>query len=131
MNRLFLDMDGVIVEEREGPYTQRPAVGGAFDAIAELKTIGLDLWIATKPIDASLDSVAMKQLWVSLHLPDMRNRIIVTPDKSLLGDEGDYLVDNRPEKCNCEKFLGALIKFESWEQVMRIFRHAEVSDATA
>lgn len=133
MNRLFIDMDGVIVDESaiSKPYSHRPMVAGALHAITELMDLGLDCWIASKPLGDNFWHYADKAAWVGLWLPQFRRKLILTWDKGLLGDEGDYLVDNRPEKCNCEKFLGALIKFESWEQVMRIFRHAEVSDATA
>lgn len=52
-----------------------------------------------------------KAQWVAEHLPELAERVIVTPDKGLLGDEYDYLVDDRPHKANCEGFRGQLVHF--------------------
>jgi hypothetical protein len=41
----------------------------------------------------------------------LKKKLIMTQDKSLLGDSHDILIDDRPEKANCAEFPGRLIHF--------------------
>lgn len=65
MNRVFVDMDGVIVDfdahrkalgvsgdelkKRPGAYAEMPAIPGALEAVRSLIGMGFEVWIATKP----------------------------------------------------------------------------------
>ena len=141
MNRIFVDMDGVIVDfeayryERGltgdevkgiyGAYLDMPAIPGALNAVRSLIGMGFEVWIATKPPTGILHAYSDKAAWVLRELPELRRRIIVTHDKGLLGDEGDYLCDDRPHKANCENFKGTLLRFVDgyhWPQALEFFR---------
>jgi 5'(3')-deoxyribonucleotidase len=145
MNRLFIDMDGVIVEENDAPefvpYRHRLPVRGAIDAVKELSYY-FDCWIVSKPTDLSPEACANKVSWLSHHLPQMQTRLILTHNKSILGDSGDWLIDDKPWKCQCEEFPGRVIRFGAeitWEWLLPLFTRAlfrlpnkpkEVSDGT-
>ncbi|NIP41340.1 MAG: hypothetical protein GWO28_01170, partial [candidate division Zixibacteria bacterium] len=68
---------------------------------------------------------ADKAAWVLEHLPELKRRIIITHDKGLLGDSGDYLCDDRPHKANCERFAGTLLRFVDgfhWPDALAMLR---------
>lgn len=129
--RIFFDMDGVLVdfdrycrEERQTPdevkrgvgaYLKMPPIDGALDGIRKVMSIagqyGGEVWLATKPPTGIPWAYADKVEWVLDHLPELKRRIIITHDKGLLGGEGDYLVDDRPWRANCDVFRGTLIRF--------------------
>lgn len=129
MNRVFIDMDGVIVDfdayAREkcadgdlvkampGAYLEMKPIDGALAAIDSIIGMGYEVWLATKPPTGIAQAYADKVQWVLNHLPQLKRRIILTHDKGLLGDDGDYLIDDRPHKANCEKFSGGLIVFNA------------------
>ena len=133
MNRVFVDMDGVIVDfdayrtahgltgdevkRRPGAYLEMPAIPGALAAVRSVIGMGFEVWIATTP--------PTKAAWVLRELPELKRRIIVTHDKGLLGDDGDFLCDDRPHKANCERFAGTLLRFVDgyhWPQALDYFR---------
>lgn len=137
MKRVFVDMDGVLVNFEQfmndhgltGDQAKR--VTGAFllmepypDAIAGIRSLlgaGYEVWIATKPPTGIASAYAEKAQWIFTYLPELKRKIIITHDKGLLGDEGDFLVDDRPHKANCDKFRGTLIPFtngETWAGVI-------------
>lgn len=141
MNRVFIDMDGVLVDfqkrmtelgktgdelKREpGAYLSMPAFPAGMAAVKSLIGAGYEVWIATKPPTGIWWAYADKAEWVIQHLPELKRRIIITHDKGLLGDEGDFLIDDRPHKANCEKFRGILLRFvgegtneEMWAQAL-------------
>jgi 5'(3')-deoxyribonucleotidase len=134
MNRIFLDMDGVLVDfdsykkslgvtgdilkRVEGIYRKMSPMPGAIAGAHSLIGKGYEVWVATKPPTGVAFAYADKVSWVLEHLPELKRRIIITHDKGLLGDEGDILVDDRPHKANCEKFKGKLIHFKSWEALL-------------
>lgn len=141
MNRVFVDMDGVIVDfdafrqelgmtgdevkRMHGAYLAMPAIPGAIAAVRSLIGMGFEVWIATKPPTGIAYAYSDKAAWVMNHLPELKRRIIVTHDKGLLGDEGDYLCDDRPHKANCERFKGTLLRFVGgyhWPQALDFFR---------
>lgn len=142
MNRVFIDMDGVIVDfdsyakglgltgdeikKRMGAYREMPAIPGALSAVRSLIGMGYEVWIATKPPTGIAWAYADKAAWILEHLPELKRRIIITHDKGLLGDSGDFLIDDRPHKANCEKFSGKLFWFEAnsagWPSVLGLFR---------
>jgi 5'(3')-deoxyribonucleotidase len=139
--RVFLDMDGVIVDfdgykkslgltgdevkKQPGAYLKMKPYPGAFDGIKNLVGAGYDVWLATKPPTGISFAYADKAEWVFQYLPELKRKIIITHDKGLLGNENDFLVDDRPHKANCENFRGTLIKFidgMTWDEAIRLIR---------
>lgn len=141
MNRIFVDMDGVIVDfdahmkatglsgdelkKIEGAYLNMPAIEGAIKSVRSLIGMGYEVWIATKPPTGIPYAYSDKAAWIIREIPELKRRIIITHDKGLLGDEKDYLLDDRPHKANCEKFKGTLLRFIDgyhWPQAIEYFR---------
>lgn len=141
MNRIFVDMDGVIVDfdayktahgltgdevkRKPGAYLEMPPIPGAKEAVRSLIGMGFEVWIATKPPTGVPYAYSDKAAWVFEHLPELKRRIIVTHDKGLLGEAGDFLCDDRPHKANCEKFAGELLAFVDgyhWPQALEYLR---------
>jgi 5'(3')-deoxyribonucleotidase len=146
MNRVFVDMDGVIVDfdayrsahrltgdevkRKPGAYLEMPAIPGAVSAVRSVIGMGFEVWIATKPPTGIPYAYSDKAAWVLRELPELKRRIIVTHDKGLLGDAGDYLCDDRPHKANCERFAGTLLRFIDgyhWPQALDFFRSARAA----
>ena len=143
MNRVFIDMDGVIVDfdkymtdhnmpasevkVLEGAYLNMEPMPGALDAVRKLIEWGFDVWIATKPPTAVPHASSEKVQWILNHLPELKRNIIITPNKGLLGDSGDWLIDDRPHKANCEDFAGELItyipKCNNWNHILTYFQN--------
>ena len=139
--RVFIDMDGVIVDfdlfktERGltgdevksmvGAYLAMPAMPGAIEAVRSLIGMGFEVWLATKPPTGIPHAYSDKAAWVMEHLPELKRRIIITHDKGLLGNQHDYLCDDRPHKANCERFAGTLLRFVDgyhWPDALAFFR---------
>ena|ERR1700743_3561883 len=140
MNRVFVDMDGVIVDfdaykrttgltgdeikRLPGSYLAMPPIPGAIAAVRALIGMGYDVWIATKPPTGVSYAYSDKAQWIFQNIPELKRKIIITHDKGLLGDEGDYLCDDRPHKANCEAFKGTLIRFVGgyhWPEALKLF----------
>lgn len=139
MNRVFIDMDGVIVDfdafmrqhnltadkikKMAGAYLAMPAIPGALDAVRRVIAMGYDVWIATKPPTGVAHAYSDKAAWVFEHLPELSTKLIITHDKGMLGDAGDYLCDDRPHKANCEQFAGTVLRFVGgfhWAEALAI-----------
>lgn len=134
--RVFIDMDGVLVDfhkyrvekglhpdeikKKVGAYMEMKAIPGALDAVRTLIGKGYDVWIATKPPTGVSHAYSDKAAWIFEHLPELKRKLIITPDKGLLGDANDVLIDDRPHKANCANFPGRLIHFKGdWDMVLR------------
>lgn len=141
MNRIFIDMDGVIVDfeakmrrlnltsddlkKQQGAYLDLDFIPGAKEAIHSLIGMGFEVWLATKPPTGVSFAYADKAQWVFNNLPELKRRIIITHDKGLLGDHDDYLIDDRIYKANCNAFLGTLIEFSAhrcWAALVPFFK---------
>ena len=144
MNRVFVDMDGVTVDfdgyaetlgltgdetkRYPGAYLAMNPLTGALEGIRSLIEMGYEVWLATKPPTGVPFAYADKVSWVLKHLPELKHRIILTPDKGLLGDRGDYLIDDRPHLANCRNFSGTLIAFTDSPTVLnRLRRRSRLS----
>lgn len=130
MHRVFIDMDGVLVDYASKKlhyphltheeFHQVPEIfrhmqpmQGALAAITEIERMGFDVWIASLPPPHAPTAYTAKALWVQQHAPRLLPKLILTPDKGLLGDAHDFLVDDRPHAANCMQFKGTFIKFEA------------------
>lgn len=127
MYRVFVDLDGVVVDfdrfkselaltgeevkAMPGAYLRMQPIPGALAAVRSLIGMGYEVWIATKPPTGIPHAYADKAAWVLEYLPELKRRIVVTHSKGLLGDSGDYLIDDRPHKAECLKFAGVLFHF--------------------
>ena len=136
--RLFLDLDGVIVDfdayakrlaltgeqvkQRPNAYLAMDPIPGALAAVRSAIGMGFDVWIASKPPTGIAHAYSAKAEWVMTYLPELKRKIILTHDKGLLGGVNDILVDDRPHKANCEQFPGLLIPFKSWGETLDILR---------
>lgn len=140
MNRVFIDLDGVIVDfvkfmrdsgmsaddvkKHPQAYLLMEPIVGALSAVRTLIARGHAVWVATKPPTGVHQAYGDKAAWVLHHLPELATRIVITHDKGFLGDSGDYLIDDRPHKANCHEFAGTLIPFMdgmTWEKVLDMF----------
>jgi 5'(3')-deoxyribonucleotidase len=120
-----LGLTGEQVKRLPRTYLDMPPISGAIKAVLSLIGMGFEVWIATKPPTGISNAYADKAQWVMDFLPELKRRIIITHDKGLLGDSGDYLCDDRPHKANCEKFAGTLLRFVDgyhWPQALEFFR---------
>ena len=86
-------------------------IPGSLGAVRELISLGYDVWIATQATVGAYHVYGDKVRWIQREIPELSEKIIVTPDKSLLGDRHDFLCDARPHKANCQKFAGRLLMF--------------------
>ena len=142
MNRVFGDMDGVIVDFDEyvirsgldpkvlkllpGSYRNMKPMEGALDAIDEIIDMGYDFWFASKPPTGAPDAYSDKVHWVMDHKPELTDKIILTHNKSLIGGVGDYLIDDRPHKAEAHNFPGNLLVFKPgfmWPEVLTVLRN--------
>lgn len=140
-NKIFVDLDGPLVafddyvlqtgKDAEkikylpGSYAAMKPVLGAIQAVRELASMGYEMWVATKPPTGFAPAYQEKAQWVFDNLPELTRRLIITPDKGLLGDEEDFLIDDRPHKANCQNFPGTLIVYSSalgWPDILAMFR---------
>lgn len=113
------------MKKLKGAYLEMQAYPEALAAIKHLVGAGYEVWLATKPPTGIAHAYSDKAAWVFANLPELKRRIIITHDKGLLGDAGDFLVDDRPHKANCEQFKGKLIRFtngKSWADVIKEIR---------
>lgn len=137
VNRVFIDMDGVIVdfegyangrpgeEVKKLPlaYLEMKPIEGALAAVRSLIGMGYNVWLATKPPTGVAHAYSAKAQWVFDHLPELKRKLIITPDKGLLGDCHDYLIDDRCHKANCNEFRGTLLRFDAqqrWPELLAL-----------
>jgi 5'(3')-deoxyribonucleotidase len=99
-----------------GVYLYLDVTEGARDALEWLKTLDdeekLRVWILTKTPSHSPYAYTEKVLWYRQNFPWLEDRVILAHDKSLVGSENDFLLDDRPHKGNAELFRGQFVLFE-------------------
>jgi len=142
---VFLDSDGPIADFKSslvasgmhtddfkyvpGVYLYLPVTRGARVTIDWLKEFDdqdlLRVWVLTKTPSGSPYAYTEKVLWYKQHFPWLEDRVILSHDKSLLGTEDDFLLDDRPHKGNASLFRGTFVLFEedspltSWAEFKR------------
>jgi 5'(3')-deoxyribonucleotidase len=150
--RIFVDLDGVIVDfarfaketglageqikKMRGAYLAMQPIPGAIEAVKSLIGMGYDVWVASKPPTGIAFAYADKAQWVFEHLPELKRKIILTHDKGLLGDEGDWLIDDRITKAACQHFPGGIFDFRAeggnlekfgWPEILGYFRNRKAA----
>ncbi|MBQ7550949.1 MAG: hypothetical protein IJT04_05435 [Bacteroidales bacterium] len=148
MKTLFIDMDNVLVnfqsgidrldektkQEYKGHLDDVPGIfalmdpmPGAVEAVQKLRQ-RYDLYILSTAPWNNPTAWCDKLNWVKKHFGSDEDspfykRIILTHHKDLC--HGDYLIDDRPEKCGMENFTGELLhfgpdgKYKNWESVVK------------
>ena len=117
-------LTGEEVKAFPGAYLSMQPIPGAISAVKTLIELGFDVWVATKPPTGIAFAYADKAQWIYNYLPELSRKIIMTPDKGLLGDKDDILIDDRPWRANCDAFPGTLVTFGgavNWASVMQAF----------
>ena len=139
VKRIFVDMDGPLVDflrycndVQRAPEIVKKEVGAYklmkpnYAGLAAVKLMiaaGLDVWILTKPPSGNASAWGDKAAWIMEHLPELERKLIITHDKSLVGDENDMLIDDRPHKANCHLFRGTFKYFDmdkpdQWDEIL-------------
>jgi 5'(3')-deoxyribonucleotidase len=107
-----------------------PVTAGAEYSISLLKELDdanrLRVWVLTKTPSGSPYAFSEIVLCYRKNFKWLVVRVILTHDKYVVGDDGDYLLDDRPHKANAEKFKGKFCLFleddpvGSWERFVKI-----------
>ena len=138
---LFIDMDGVLCNFTKASCQAKldnslqlfpQAQWGFFlrleempDAINSIKILEkkYDVWILTRPSFPNVNSFTEKAQWIWDHIGYyMVEKIIMSGDKSKVGEVGDFLIDDMNTDKQSE-FKGEWIefgssKFPNWESVV-------------
>ncbi len=83
------------INETRGWFRELSVTAGAVDGVAALKAAGIDIWVCTKPLEANPSCRDDKGAWLREHFPQLENKLIIAPDKSLI--HGDVLLDDAPK----------------------------------
>lgn len=81
--------------EAPGWFYNLPVTDGAIEGVNLLLDAGVDVWIATKPMEKNPTCRDDKAKWVRRHFPMLEKKLFIAPDKSLL--RGDILLDDAPK----------------------------------
>lgn len=147
MSRVFVDMDGVLVDfdgymrsrafssemvkDTPGAYSAMLPCAESIEGVHSLIGMRFEVWIATKPPTGRPWAYKEKVEWVLQYLPELKRRIVITHDKGFLGNAEDILIDDRVWRANCHEFEGALIAHRSWERSLARARAIAAGDHKA
>lgn len=81
--------------DAEGWFRALPVVEGAQEGVETLQAAGHEVWVCTKPLEVNPTCRDEKGAWLREHFPEMEDRLIIAPDKSLI--HGDVLLDDAPK----------------------------------
>ncbi len=73
----------------------------------------LRVWVLTKTPTDSPYAYTEKVLWYRRNFPWLEDRVILTHDKSIVGNRNDFLLDDRPHKANALHFPGVFVFFDT------------------
>ena len=114
------------LKDLPGAYRVMRPYPMALIAIRSLIGMRYDVFFATKPVTDRPMTYANKYDWVMTHAPELKRKVIMTHDKGTLGDEFDFLIDDRPHKASCHEFKGELIVMtdahSQWPAIVDHFR---------
>jgi 5'(3')-deoxyribonucleotidase len=130
-----LDASGMHTDDFKhvpGVYLYLSVTAGAAEYISRLKALDdigeIRVWVLTKTPSGSPYAYTEKVLWYTKNFPWLEDRVILAHDKSLVGTDEDFLLDDRPHKGNARLFRGDFVLFredepenswhELWTQVL-------------
>lgn len=87
--------------ERHGYFYDLAPITGAEEGIQKLLDAGLDVWVCSKPLEASPSCASDKFAWLKHHFPALVGRLILSPDKSMI--DGAVLIDDAPQPVEAER----------------------------
>lgn len=140
--RVYLDMDGPLADFDKycvsggldpahaklysGTYLNLPPTDGAIEGVKTLLTMSkIDIFVLSKIPSGNPGAATEKHFWLERHIPQLSNRLILSPDKGCVGSERDFLIDDHPEWANAHNFKGTIITFkmlpESWPNITAFF----------
>ncbi len=134
---VLIDMDGVLVELGDGPFSENKNKQGFFlnnkpveGAVDAFKTLSAkyDCYIVSTPVWSNPHCWMEKRLWVEKHLGlDAFKRLILTHNKDLV--KGDYIIDDT-KNYGVDKFEGEHIMFgnqyfKNWDNVLEYLKQKE------
>lgn len=133
--RVYIDMDGVMAnfikafDEQKTEGMAWPQCQARFfenlepiqDAIECVTWIcdNFDTWVLTAPSVENVLCYTEKVVWVREKFPhlDLHQHVIISPDKSCIGNENDILIDDINWTFNGELILFGGKKFPDWTAV--------------
>ena len=117
--KCHLEKSGLTADEFKylpGIYLWLPITPGAEHAIEQLRELDeageVRTWILTKTPKGSPYAYTEKVLWYRQFFPWLEDRVILAHDKSLVGTDDDFLLDDRPHKGNASLFRGTFMLFD-------------------
>lgn len=137
MDGVMADFDRAIIEYKmigsklklvKGLYLDLHPYPGAFEAMDEIGKMGFNRHIATKIPDENPYAATEKLLWLRDKKPEMVQHTTITPNKGQLGNEFDFLIDDRIHKANVLDFKGTILHFgpngeyKDWNSILDYFR---------
>lgn len=80
------------VVESPGWFRALPVMPLAKGAMDELERQGWDIWLCSKPLEASPTCMSEKHAWVAEHFPQFSKKLILAPNKGMVN--GAFLIDD-------------------------------------
>jgi len=106
-----LEKDVESIYRTPGFFQNLPVIAGGKEALAEMQTLGHEVFICTSPISKYENCILEKYHWVSKNLGyEWTKRMIVTKDKTLVF--GDILIDDRPQHLGLKKPVWKHVLFD-------------------